>query len=94
MFAEALFSIHPQVDEVRDVWERTMRHGRLLISDTLPRLAHLTPTRQDESRAVTHHRRQDEQLGERREWTRAASRPALPRALSSGGPEPRGTEIT
>ncbi|MBM9624677.1 formyltransferase family protein [Streptomyces zhihengii] len=70
---EALFSIWPDIDEVRDVWERTMRHGRLLISDVLPRLRHIPPRPQDEALAVTHHLRETALLGARADWTRAAS---------------------
>jgi methionyl-tRNA formyltransferase len=73
VIGEALFSIWPEVDEVRDVWARTMRHAELLISDTLPRLADITPREQDHSRAVTHYRRDDHLLGDRADWTRAMS---------------------
>ncbi|MFF8845881.1 formyltransferase family protein [Streptomyces sp. NPDC015127] len=73
VLAEALFSIWPDIDEVRDVWERSMRHAQLLISDTLPRLGRITPRQQDESAAVTHYRRDSGALGDRSDWTRALS---------------------
>ncbi|MFD9630328.1 formyltransferase family protein [Streptomyces violascens] len=74
VLAEAHFTIWPDTDEVRDVWNRTMRYGRTLISDTLPRLHRITPRPQDETRAVTHYLRDNHQLGDRSNWTRAMSR--------------------
>ncbi|MFC1420017.1 formyltransferase family protein [Streptacidiphilus cavernicola] len=73
IIAEALFSIWPDSDEVRDVWQRSMEHGRLLVSDTLPRLDHITPRSQDEAAAVTHRTLDNYQLGERSDWTRQTS---------------------
>jgi methionyl-tRNA formyltransferase len=73
VLGEALFSIWPEVDEVRDVWARAMAHGRLLLSDVLPRLEQITPRKQDESLAVTHYSRDNGQLGDRADWTRALS---------------------
>lgn len=51
ILGEVAFSIWPDTDEVRDVWQRTMRHAALLLSDTLPRLDHITPRSQDEALA-------------------------------------------
>jgi hypothetical protein len=73
VLGEALFSIWPDTDEVRDVWMRAMAHGRLLLSDVLPRLDRITPRRQDESQAVTHYIRDNGRLGDRSGWTRALS---------------------
>jgi methionyl-tRNA formyltransferase len=70
VLGEALFSIWPDVDEVRDVWERTMDHGRLLISHILPRLGRITAREQDATRAVTHYTRDNDRLGDRSNWTR------------------------
>ncbi|MHC0430068.1 formyltransferase family protein [Streptomyces sp. O3] len=73
VLAEAVFSIWPESDEVRDVWQRTIRYGKHLISDTLPRLNRITPKPQDEARAVTHYRRDNYALGDRSDWTRSLS---------------------
>lgn len=73
ILAEALFSIWPDTDEVRDVWLRAMQYGKQLLSDTLPRLDRITPRPQDTSRAVTHYLRDNAQLGERSDWTRQQS---------------------
>ncbi len=73
ILGEALFSIWPDVDEVAEVWERAMRYGRMLISDTLPRLDRIVPRPQDPARAVTHYSRDNAALGDRSDWTRATS---------------------
>lgn len=73
VLAEALFSIWPEVDEVRDVWWRAIAHGRRLISDTLPRLDRITPRPQDPALAMTHYSRDNHHLHERADWTRALS---------------------
>ena len=74
VIAEALFSIWPDSDEVRDVWQRSMEHGHLLIANTLPRLDHITPCPQNVALAVTHHSRDNRHLGNRSDWTRQTSR--------------------
>lgn len=73
VLAEALFSIWPDIDEVQDVWQRSMEHGRLLISDTLPRLDRIVPRPQDGTQAVTHYMRDNGLLGDRSDWTRSLS---------------------
>ncbi|MFE7276514.1 formyltransferase family protein [Streptomyces sp. NPDC057623] len=73
ILGEVAFSIWPDTDEVRDVWQRTMRHAALLLSDTLPRLNEITPRPKDEALAVTHYLRDSHQLGSRSNWTRATS---------------------
>lgn len=71
VLGEVVFSIWPEVDEVRDVWERSMRYGKLLLSDTLPRLDRVVPREQDAARAVTYYRADSDRLGDRSDWTRA-----------------------
>jgi len=73
ILGEALFSVWPDVDEVREVWERTMDYGQLLISHTLARLDRITARQQDAAQAVTHYSRDNDRLGDRRDWTRALS---------------------
>lgn len=73
ILAEANFTMWPDIDEVRDVWERTMRHGRLLISDTLPRLDRIVPRPQDPTYAATNFSSGIDRLGDRADWTRTSS---------------------
>lgn len=69
--AKAHFSIWPEIDEVRDVWDRSMAMGRVLIAETLPRLDHLEAVPQDESQATVYFSSQNHQLGDRLDWTGA-----------------------
>ena len=71
--AESCFSIWPDIDEVRDVWNRSMTIGRWLMAETLPRLDQLTAVPQDDSRARVYSSRQTPELGDRIGWTRAES---------------------
>ena len=71
--AEAMFSIWPEIDEVRDVWDRSMAMGRVLMAETLPRLDQLTGTLQDPAQARVYYSHQSDQLGDRAGWTRAES---------------------
>ncbi|OXM44800.1 formyltransferase family protein [Amycolatopsis alba] len=73
ILAEVVFSIWPDIDEVADVWDRAMDHGRRLITDTLPRLDTLTPRTQDEASATTHYRSDSHLLGDRDGWTRTTA---------------------
>ncbi|GAA1034323.1 MULTISPECIES: formyltransferase family protein [Amycolatopsis] len=75
ILGETLFSIWPDVDEVRDVWQRAIGHGRRLLTDTLPRLDRITPRPQDPALATTHYSRDNHLLGERSDWTRASFDP-------------------
>ena len=72
VLAEAPFSVRPDIDEVQDVWQRSMEHGRILISHTLPRLDRIVPRPQDEALAVTHRSRDNHKLGDRGDWARGA----------------------
>lgn len=75
--SEATFSIWPESDEVRDVWHRAMEVGRVLISETLPRVDAIVARPQDRSRAVMHYSKQNGGLGDRLDWTRERSRALL-----------------
>jgi methionyl-tRNA formyltransferase len=67
------FPIWPEVDEVRDVWQRCNEYGSLLITDTLHRLDALEPVPQDDSKARVHRSRDNHLLGDRLTWTKAES---------------------
>lgn len=71
--AQVKFPIYPAFDEVRDVYERSLNFGWLLFETTLPLLGTIEPRPQDESQALTYTRRDDGQLGERRDFTRRDS---------------------
>jgi methionyl-tRNA formyltransferase len=73
ILAQAVFSVWPDLDEVRDVWNRCMAHGRLLLEQTLPVLDQITPVPQDHDASSVHYTRDSHRLGERADWSRALS---------------------
>lgn len=79
VISQALFSIWPQIDEVRDVWKRSTEVARVLLEQTLPRLESIVAVPQDASVATTYRRSQSCGLGDRQGWSREHGS-ALPRA--------------
>ena len=71
--AQVTYSIYPEVDEVRDVYERALAFGWTLFEQTMPRLAQITPTPQDDSLATYYSSEENRLLGDRRDFTRAGS---------------------
>ncbi len=71
--SQVKYSIYPEIDEVIDVFERSIEYATVLFERTMPLLDHIRPRRQDESQALYYNRRQDDLLGERRGFTRSVS---------------------
>jgi methionyl-tRNA formyltransferase len=71
--SQAMYSIHPEVDEVEDVYRRALRFGWLLFDETLPMLDRIKPAPQDGALATYYSARDNDLLGDRRDFTRAAS---------------------
>lgn len=93
VLARSVFTIWPEIDEVRDVWARCVAVGRTLLEETLPRLDRITAVAQDPSAATTYRRAQSHLLGDRAGWAREhaeAQPPPLPRAADPtyGGGRP------
>ena len=72
--AQLLYSIHPEHDEVRDVYQRSLAYGRVLFEQTMPSLDRITARQQDHSQATYYDRRAMDDLGDRRDFTRELSR--------------------
>lgn len=68
------FSINPRVDEVVDVYRRALAFGYTLFEETMPVLDLIEPVPQCEGDAVYHSRQDLALLGDRSDFTRAASR--------------------
>ena len=64
------FPIDSALDEVRDVYERCLVAAEILLTRSIPRVWDLTPRPQDEAHATYHDSSQDDQLDDRRFWTR------------------------
>lgn len=71
--AQVEFPIWPEIDEVRDVWERATAYGKLLLTDTLPRLDRIRAVPQDDSVATIYYGSASPRLGDRQSWTRAGT---------------------
>jgi methionyl-tRNA formyltransferase len=73
ILGQLTYSIYPEFDEVRDVYARALEYGYVLVTQTLPLLDRIVPRPQDESRATYFSMTDNDQLGERRDFTRAES---------------------
>jgi len=71
--AQLQYSIYPEFDEVVDVYNRALEYGWTLFSQTMPNLDRIEATPQDESAASYYSTADNDALGERRGFTRAAS---------------------
>ncbi len=72
--AQKLFRINPGVDEVVDVYERALSCGYALFEETMPILDSIEPTPQSEADAIYYSKQDRVLLGDRTDFTRAASR--------------------
>ncbi len=75
--SQVIFGIHPESDEVIDVYRRALAYGYTLFEQTMPILDRITPRRQDEALASYYDREDYQCLGDRRDFTREASRREL-----------------
>lgn len=69
------FPINPNIDEVRDVYDRCLYHGWELFRDVISRLDHITPIPQDDSQSTYYSADMDSLLWERVGWTKEESMP-------------------
>lgn len=72
--SQARFSIFPEIDEVVDVLHRATDYGWQLFLSTVPMLDRIIARPQDHDQALTYYRSQDQELGDRRSFTRQQSR--------------------
>jgi methionyl-tRNA formyltransferase len=73
--AQLEYSIYPEFDDVRDVYQRALEYGWLLFQQTMPLLDRIEPRPQDHSLASYYSARENHLLGERRGFTRQESLP-------------------
>lgn len=67
------YSIYPELDEVVDVYKRSLEYGWTLFQQTIPHLERIEPRPQDESQATYYNKGDNARLDERSGFTRAAS---------------------
>jgi hypothetical protein len=73
IYSQVKFTIWPEFDEVRDVYERCLRYGWPLFTDTMERIESIVPTAQRDEDALTYYGRDAVGLGDRANWTREES---------------------
>jgi methionyl-tRNA formyltransferase len=66
------YSIYPEFDEVQDVYARALEYGWTLFRETITLVDRITPAPQDDSQASYYHSGLNDQLGDRRGFTRGA----------------------
>lgn len=71
--AQLEYSIYPEFDEVIDVYQRALEYGWVLFQQTMPNLNRIVPRLQDDAAATYYNATQNDQLGDRRDFTRHAS---------------------
>lgn len=71
--AQLEYSIYPEFDEVRDVYERALAYGWVLFQQTMPLLARIRARPQDEALATYYSAKENYLLGERHSFTRQES---------------------
>ncbi|MEX0815884.1 MAG: formyltransferase family protein [Gaiellales bacterium] len=86
--AQLEYSIYPELDEVRDVYNRALAYAWTLFEQTMPLLDQIEAQPQDEAQASYYTTRDNDLLGERRGFTRELSRRSA--AGDSAGSPPKG----
>jgi methionyl-tRNA formyltransferase len=73
IFGQVKFNINPQLEEVVDVYNRTLHFAFSLFEDVICNLEKINPVEQDHSKASYYSKRDFEALGERKGLTREFS---------------------
>ena len=71
--AQVSYDIHPEFDEVIDVYRRALEYGYTLFEQTMPILDRISPSPQDEDDATYYSAADQNYLGDRRDFTRKSS---------------------
>lgn len=80
VISQVTYSIHPQFEEVIDVYNRSLKYAWLLFLQTIPNLWNIKPIDQDNSQSSYYSTKNDHLLGERL---------AISRKLQKGKPKPQ-----
>jgi methionyl-tRNA formyltransferase len=73
IIAQLKYSIYPEIDEVADVYKRSLEYGWILFQQTIPMLDRIRPHPQEHESATYYSRLDNSRLGERQSFTREAS---------------------
>lgn len=73
LVAQLKYSIYPEFEEVRDVYEKALFYGYALFQKTMPILDKIVPREQDHDESSYYSYQQANQLGDRANWDRRSS---------------------
>lgn len=76
IISQVMFDIHPEFEEVRDVYHRCLSYGWLLFKETMPNIDRIQPWAQrnsDHFKRYTHTSAENHLLEERSGWMRQSS---------------------
>ena len=73
IISQVKYSIYPEFDEVIDVYNRSINYGYTLFTETLPMIDKITPTKQDDTKTIYYSSKDNNLLGERRNFTKKES---------------------
>ena len=69
IYGQITYPIYPDVEEVRDVYDKSIQYGKILFTEVVPRIETITPIPQEGS--PSYYSKSDiESLGNRDGWTR------------------------
>jgi len=73
ILSQIIYSIFPEVDEVKDVYLRSLEYGWTLFKETIPLIDRINPSPQDNFQATYYNAKQNDLLLERRNFTKQES---------------------
>jgi methionyl-tRNA formyltransferase len=74
IIAQLKYSIYPEIDEVIDVYARSLEYGKILFENTYPMLYDIQPTKQNNSEVLYYDSSDNMLLGDRKNFTREESK--------------------
>ena len=74
IISQLKYSIYPEIDEVIDVYNRSLKYGKVLFENTYPMLDMINPRKQVESEASYYDSSHNSLLGDRRNFTKEQSK--------------------
>ena len=73
IISQMRYSIHPDVEEVKDVYEKALKYGYVLFESTIKILDQIQSKKQEEDESSYYNEKQNALLGNRRNFTRKTS---------------------
>ncbi len=70
IFGQIKYSIYPEFEEVRDVYNKALEYGWTLFKSTIPIIDKITPLKQNDEEACYYSDKDRPKLQERSSWTR------------------------